>query len=314
MKPVTMKPFTRPPFRDVPEQPRVPHDFLSLRRERVSVAIGGERLDLVYRAAGDADAEPLLLVHGLMTTSYSWRYVMTPLAELGFRVIAYDLPGAGDSTKPRGACTAELLGASIAAMQDALGIAGGKVVGNSMGGYLAMRLALEQPGRFERLVNVHSPGVPLRRLWALRTALRSRAVRRALSAVVARDPERWVYTNVHYYDETLKSREETRTYAAPLRTRDGRRAFISWMGDALDPALMRAFVATLSARRDRGEDFPVPLMLLYADEDPMVPPRVGRELMQLLPGAEKVWLADSSHFAHVDSPRRFVDAIAPFLR
>ena len=46
----------------------------------------------------------------------------------------------------------------------------------------------------------------------------------------------------------------------------------------------------------------------------MVPPEVGEALHALVPGAEMVWLAESSHFAHVDTPEAFVAAVAPFLR
>ncbi len=307
-----MKPFQRPPFRSVPERPRRSHGFLELPQSETVAKLAGEQVRLTYRELGSGP--PLLLVHGLMTTSYSWRYVMEPLSELGFRVIAYDLPGAGDSSVPSGACTAELLARSIAAFQDALDIAGCKTIGNSMGGYLAMRLALDEPERFERLVNLHSPGVPLKRLWVLRTALRLPGTRAALSAVIARDPERWVYSNVHYFDETLKSREETRVYAAPLRTREGRRAFLSWMGEALDPALMQEFVDALRRRRDGANPgFPVPLQLVYARQDPMVPPRVGHALAALIPDADEVWLEQSSHFAHVDTPELFVDTVRSFL-
>ena len=45
----------------------------------------------------------------------------------------------------------------------------------------------------------------------------------------------------------------------------------------------------------------------------MVPPRIGAQLAQLIPSAELVWLEDSSHFAHVDSPERFLDVVLPFL-
>ncbi|MEM9067663.1 MAG: alpha/beta hydrolase [Myxococcota bacterium] len=301
-----MKPFERPPFSSLPDRPRIAHTFLELPRRQATVRLGRSPILMSFRERGEGP--PLLLLHGLMTSSYSWRYAMAPLASLGFRVIAPDLPGAGASEIPVQPCDTALLTQSIGAFQDALDIAGCRVIGNSMAGYLAMRLALESPGRVGRLVNVHSPGVPMLRLYALRRALRLPGVRSSLSAVIARDPERWVYRNVHYYDETLKSREETREYAEPLRSARGRAAFLSWMADGLDPDVMTAFLRELSVGT-----FPVPLMLLYAREDPMVPPSVGARLGALVPSAEKVWFDRSSHFAHVDTPGPFVDAVRGFL-
>src|SRR5690606_18494790 len=157
----------------------------------------------------------------------------------------------------------------------ALGIRGCAAIGNSMGGYLCMRLALRDPEALGPLVNLHSPGVPLLRLYALRTVLSAPGSHRLLRFLVHRDPERWVHRNVHYYDESLKSREETREYAEPLATDAGVAAFARILHETLDPAEMRAFVERLRLLSEAGQPFPVPLMLVYAAQDPMVPPSVG---------------------------------------
>jgi len=298
-------PFRRLPFRTLPEKPRRPHSFLDLPLARVRVDLGGERLEMAYRVAGEGPA--LLVLHGLMTTSYSWRYVMPGLAAR-YTVYAPDLPGAGASEAPR-RCDAETLTRSIAAFQEAVGIGGCAVIGNSMAGYLAMRLALDEPATMSCLVNVHSPGIPTPRFSALRAALSIPGARAALGFVVSRAPERWVHANVHYHDETLKSREEARVYAEPLESAVGRAAFASWLGDGLDPRPMRELVAKLEAT----EGFPVPLQLLYARADPMVPPRVGEALHALVPDAEMVWVDGTSHFMHVDTPEAFLEAALPFL-
>src|SRR6185503_9336409 len=97
----------------------------------------------------------------------------------------------------------------------------------------------QQPGTsapplMGRLVNLHSPGLPTARMRALRVALAlmPRPLYEALLRwLIARDPERWVHKNVHYYDETLKSREEHREFAAPLRTPEGVRAFTRMLAE-----------------------------------------------------------------------------------
>jgi pimeloyl-ACP methyl ester carboxylesterase len=63
----------------------------------------------------------------------------------------------------------------------------------------------------------------------------------------------------------------------------------------------------------RATPFPIPLLLVYAQRDPVVPPIVGRRLHKLVPAAQFIELPDASHFAHVDAPERFVTAIEPFL-
>jgi pimeloyl-ACP methyl ester carboxylesterase len=57
----------------------------------------------------------------------------------------------------------------------------------------------------------------------------------------------------------------------------------------------------------------VPLLLVYAVRDPVVPPIVGQRLRALIPNARFVELDEASHFAHVDAAERFVAACEPFL-
>lgn len=302
-------PFEQLPFADVPDEPRVPHPWREAVRRDVAIEtpeLG--RVRLAVREYGEGP--PLLLVHGLMTTGYSWRYTLPRLASR-FRMIVPDLPGAGSSDHPDVHLGPDVVARAIIALVDALGVRGCAAIGNSMGGYLCMRAALADPGVFARLVNLHSPGVPTGRMIALRWALRVLPARPLLAWMVRRDPERWVHRNVHYFDETLKSREEHRELAAPLATPAGRATFYRALRDTLDAREMRRFAAQLAALGSAG--FPIPLLLVYAERDPVVPPAVGDRLRALLPSARFVRLPDASHFAHVDAPDRFVEAVLPFL-
>lgn len=301
------RPFAQRPFASLPQTPPRPHGFLDLPARTLEVASEPfGRVRVRYRERGEGP--PLVLVHGLMTTSYSWRYVIDRFAERR-RTIAFDLVGAGESDKPDRPYGPRQIATFVAEVIAALGLRGADVVGNSLGGYLCMWTALDHPGAIGRLVNIHSPGVPMARLHALRAALRIPGATRALDALVRRDPERWVHRNVHYYDESLKSREEAAIYGAPLATEEGRRAFGRYLGETLDPRSMRDFVAALRAR----PRFPIPLALLYARRDPMVPPAVGERLAALVPSASFRWLDDCSHFAHVDRPDLVVEAVERFL-
>jgi len=183
-----------------------------------------------------------------------------------------------------------------------------------MGGYLCMRLALRDPGAMSRLVNVHSPGVPEARLWALRIALAVPGAKALLARAARRSPERWVHRNVHYWDESLKSREEARIYGAQLASPEGARAFVKHLAETMAIGPIRDFHRTLRARKAAGEAFPVPLLLLYAERDPMVPPRFGDVFADLIPDARLVRLPEASHFAHVDAVERFVPPVLDFLQ
>lgn len=305
-----IKPFQPVPFDTLPDAPRVPHPWWRQPAQRVRV--DSPRLgstEVVYRAWGDGP--PLVLVHGLMTSGYSWRYVVEPLAER-WRVIVPDLPGAGE-TRCEARLSASALADWMGRFLSAVDARGAPVVGNSMGGYLGMHLALQDPAAIGRLLVLHAPGVPTPRMRALHLAMRLPGATALLGALVARDPERWAHRHVHYRDESLKSREEARVYGAPLSTTEGRRAFASWLRDGLDAATLARFARALRRRHRAGEPFPVPLRLVYATTDPMVPPVVGERLHRWLPGADLIWLDDSSHFAQVDTPRAFLAASVGWL-
>jgi pimeloyl-ACP methyl ester carboxylesterase len=302
-----VKPFHRGPFDELPETPRRPHRYFDTPARAVRVQSSGfGALDVHVRELGSGP--PLLLVHGLMTTSYSFRYVLDELAR-DFRVIAPDLPGCGRSDKPRVRYSGPALAQFLVELCGALGIRGCAVVGNSMGGYLCMRAALADPGVFARLVNLHSPGPPALRYSALHAALSLPPLRALLRALIQRAPRRWAHRNVHYFDESLKSVEEAAEYGDPLATPDGCEAFIRYLWHTFDPAELRQFMRSLDETR-----FPIPLQLVYSRMDPLVPPKIGDALHRRIPEAPLVWLEDTSHFAHVDTPEKVVEVIRPFLR
>jgi pimeloyl-ACP methyl ester carboxylesterase len=299
-------PFRQLPFADVPELPVVPHRWAETTRNDVTIEHAGmPPTRIAVREYGSGP--PLVLVHGLMTAGYSFRYVLDLLGAR-HRLLIPDLPGAGASDHPDVALGPKVLARSVIATIDALGVRGAPVIGNSMGGYLCMQAALIDPGAIGRLVNLHSPGVPTARMHALRFALRMLPAHWLIDRFVRKNPEKWVHRNVHYYDESLKSREEHREFARPLATPEGRRSFYRHLRDALDVREMKQFVAAL-----RATTFPIPLLLVYAKRDPMVPPVVGQQLHALVPTAEMIRLDEASHFAHVDAAPRFVAAIEPFL-
>jgi pimeloyl-ACP methyl ester carboxylesterase len=248
-----------------------------------------------------------------MTTSYSWRYVIEPLGR-SYRLVIPDLPGCGRSEgPPPGAYGAGAIAAWIGDLQRALGIEGCAAVGNSMGGYLCMRHALAAPGAFARLVNMHSPAFPDAKLDLLAALLHVPGTRALAAWLARRDPLRWAHRNVHYFDEELKSLEEAHAYGDPLSTPEGSRAFACYLAETMSAHDLRAFTQELRQRFAAGQAFPVPLLLLYADRDPLVSPDNGRRLAALLPGAELAWIERSSHFAHVDTPEEVVARVLPFL-
>jgi pimeloyl-ACP methyl ester carboxylesterase len=307
-----MPPFVRGTFAELPERPRVPHIYDRCEAREVTLE-GSPFAGMRVHARRHGEGPPLLLLHGLMTSGYSWRYVLEPLGRR-FTCWAPDLPGNGRSDRPLDVPYSPAnLALWLAEVQRALGIRGCPVVANSMGGYIAMRLALDDPGAMSRLVNVHSPGVPEARLWLLRAAFALPGSEALARWLFRRKPLEWAHANVHYFDESLKSLEEAREYGALLGEYSGAQALVKYLKETMSVVPMRAFQRELEARRAAGQGFPVPLLLVYARRDPMVPPRFGEAFARAIPDARLVWLDDASHFAHVDAVERFLPPVLEFL-
>jgi epoxide hydrolase A/B len=105
---------------------------------------------------------PIVLCHGFPELWYSWRHQMRALAEAGFRAIAPDQRGYGETDAPGTieAYTQRQLVADIVGMLDALAISRCVIIGHDWGGAVAWNAALMAPERIERVVGVNTPFLP----------------------------------------------------------------------------------------------------------------------------------------------------------
>jgi len=301
-----------------------PHPYYDVPDAFVDVTfVDGESKERTLRARHKVlgSGLPLVLVHGLMTSSYSWRYVMEPLSKR-YRVFAPDLVGSGATDKPEDlrysvANVASFLAAYVkTAVGDETPV---YLVGNSLGGLYSLRALLEH-GRSlaRRFVLMHAPGYPLVRTRALHalfgTPLVGSGVAELVAEVSHRFPRMFVSKNVHYHRADMMSEEEAAEYGRLFETKSGARVFAKILEESLDPGEHASIVGELFARKERGEAFPCPTRILYARKDVMVPPSFGPLFHADIPGSELVWMEDASHFLQVDAPERTVEEIVGFDR
>lgn len=126
---------------------------------RYVTAPDGVRLRVV--AGGPRDGPPVLLLHGWAASLYSFRFLLEDLPRGGYRTYALDFRGHGFSGKPRGddIYTRDVLVRDVLHLLAELGIERAAVVGWSMGGAVALRLAIEHPERLTQLVLVNPAGL-----------------------------------------------------------------------------------------------------------------------------------------------------------
>jgi pimeloyl-ACP methyl ester carboxylesterase len=166
--------------------------------------------------AGAPSGEPVLLVHGWGASIYMWRDWFAPLASAGYRVIALDLPGHGLSDKPAeaGHYRLDSLVASVRAVVEGTRLRRPHVVAQSMGGTIALELAVSGAPAIGRLVLINPACFGHVRILPLA----QRASPKVVEPVLAHLVPRWVVDRTHrrvYGDPSLITDEDIDQYWAP---------------------------------------------------------------------------------------------------
>ena len=274
--------------------------------ERREIRLHGHRLR--YRIAGSGPL--LLLVHGIAGRSATWEDVAPALGRR-FTLLAPDLPGHGESSKPRGDYS---LGAYANALRDLLGALGferGSVIGHSLGGGIAMQFAYQFPERCERLVLVSSGGLG-REVHAL---LRSATL-----------PGAEVVLPLLCNEGTRRSVDEVTRWIGWLGLRPGPDLEELWRGFASlgEAGARRAFLATVRSVVDAGGQRvdatnrlylaqEVPTLIVWGERDPLIPVRHAQAAHRRIPGSRLVVFPGAGHFPHRSDPGRFADVLLDFL-
>ncbi|MDT5126705.1 MAG: hypothetical protein QOH54_2349, partial [Mycobacterium sp.] len=127
------------------------------------IDIHGEQFAVIDEGEGEA----LLLIHGMAGSSQTWRAVLPQLAKK-YRVIAPDLLGHGQSSKPRTDYSLGAFAVGLRDLLDELGVDSATVVGHSLGGGIAMQFLYQHPDYCRRLILISSGGLGPDVGWILR--------------------------------------------------------------------------------------------------------------------------------------------------
>jgi pimeloyl-ACP methyl ester carboxylesterase len=256
---------------------------------------------IAYDIVGEGP--PLVLINGLGYDRWMWHRMLPGLAR-HFRVLSFDNRGAGESDKPPGPYSAQLLAADTVALMEALGISRAHVMGHSMGGFIAQALALDYPERVDNLILAatnfggphHIPITP--EAMAVLTDTTSPPLERLRRGIAVscrsgfiEDEADFVETWLHY---RMTHPIDPAGYQAQLA-----------IGLSLLPeeASFEHHLSTIQA----------PTLILFGREDRVTPPGNAELLAKQIPDSRVVILPHAGHFFPFDAPDVAIEVVIAFL-
>lgn len=254
------------------------------------------QLTLHYLDVNPGGSPPVLLLHGLGATGQSWRMQIPALQEAGYRILAPDARGFGESTYPGGGMSVAQMAADMVSLIQQLGTTPIHVVGISMGGTLAIQLALDHKPLVDKLVLVNTfarlrpEGLSGWVYFAFRLVLvHTLGIPTQAKAVTQRifphaDQEE---LRQQLYDQILQA--DPHAYRAAMR------------------ALMRFNVQA------RLGEIRAPTLVITGENDTTVPPKNQRILAESIPNAKQVVIPHAGHGVIADHPQAFNRALLEFI-
>lgn len=254
----------------------------------------------------EGQGRPVLFVHGEPTWSFLWRKVLVPVRDAGFRCIAPDLPGFGRSDKPTDIewYSYDRHVAALAALVEQLDLRDATIVVHDWGGPIGLRLAVEHPERFERLVildtGLFTGHQRMTDAWL------------AFRDFVARTEDLPVGMLVRGACKREPPEEVIAAYEAPFpnaASKAGARAFpliIPHTPDAPGAEQGQRVLDALKADRR-------PTLMLWADSDPVLPLSTGERFAQAIGRERPRVIENASHFLQEDAGEQIGGLIAGWL-
>lgn len=246
------------------------------------------------------DKPPVLLIHGFVSSTYTFNRLVPLLAE-NFSVIAIDLPGFGRSEKSKTfVYSYKNYARLVIRCLEYFGVDDVKIVGHSMGGQIALNVAKLIPEKVKNLFLlgcsgylksanrflVYSSYLPLFRLYVRRTINNQRVI----------DNLRNVFHNHTYITE-----EHVREFERPLKDKNFPICLIR---------LLRHREGDLSSIELKKIN--TPTLLIWGEDDKVVPLHVGKQLARDLPNAELVTFKETGHLISEERPHEIASLIHSF--
>jgi pimeloyl-ACP methyl ester carboxylesterase len=284
-----------------------------LKKYAKTCHLNKNRQDVFYFDTGETEKPACFLIHGLGDDADSWRHVVSPLSRT-FRVIAPDLPGFGRSGKPKRCYTVPYMEKCLLELMDALSVRRALLIGSSLGGIICQFISLRHPDRVSRLVLedgllIHTA----EKIRASQLLFLTFGVGEYFYSSLGKDPDRAYNTLRGYYADLDKLSESDRSFLYQrvnerVTDRKQRFAFFSLSRN------IRPWIRFRQKRfRKLLRESSIPTLVLWGEEDRILPVRDGESLASIQVSARIVKIPGSGHLSHQERPDRFLDAVRPWI-
>jgi pimeloyl-ACP methyl ester carboxylesterase len=273
--------------------------------ELTYLELHGDRI--AYRDAGQGPA--LLLIHGMAGSSATWRAIVPQLSK-NYRVIAPDLLGHGMSAKPRGDYSLGAFAVWLRDFLDELGVRRATVIGQSLGGGIAMQFAYQHRNYCERVVLIGSGGLgpdlsPVLRILSAPGA-------ELILPVVAPQPVLNLGNKVASWltsagIQAPRAGQMWQAYCS-LSDAQARQAFLRTLRSVVDHRGQA--VSALNKLHLRAD---LPTLLIWGNRDRIIPVSHAYAAHDALTGSRLEVLDDVGHFPHVEAPTAVADILEDFI-
>ena len=238
--------------------------------------------------------KPVVMIHGYSDSTYCWHENVRMLLSTGFRVILMDQPGLGRSSRPQGdyVYSIENQSEEILALLDKLEIERFSVVGNSMGGGIALYLSLHHPDRVTSTV-VISPACYQPQSPGLGRFLTIPGATHLAGLLVGRWAVRHDLQSVYFDDEQVDEvlvDEYCRAFQKP--------GFMKTVASLSE----EYFSAAFHEMTESYHELDPPLLIIWGEHDRWVPPDFGQRLQEKVPGSRYELIGECGHVPHQEKP------------
>jgi pimeloyl-ACP methyl ester carboxylesterase len=276
------------------------------------VTVAGRAMNVIDIGPGLNASPPtpargtMVFVHGLSGSWQNWLEQLPVFAAAGWRCVAMDLPGFGWSDMPREKITIPRYAAWLDQLLQALGVSRAVVVGNSMGGFIGLELAITFSTWVDRLVLVSAAGLTIETQRGLFWAVKP--VGRALAMTTG-----WLASRSDELARRRRSRLAMFSIVAAHPEKLPAPLVAEQLRGSGKPGFIDAFDAlTDYPIRDRLAEISAPTLVVWGEDDPLVPVRDAWELGRLIPHARVVVYEDTGHVAMLERPDAFNALVSEF--